>query len=130
MSPKSVAWIVGAIVVAALSGWMIGASGTSAREQEKIAAEQRADTTQARALLLEGRVSLFLSNFGDASQKFEAAIVVLERIQTQLRETAQAERAGRLQIAIAHVRDAQRLAASFDPSAHTAADEALRTINP
>jgi hypothetical protein len=130
MSPKSIAWIVGAVVVAALGGWMIGASGTSAREQEKVAAEQRADTTQARALLLEGRVSLFLSNFGDASQKFEAAIVVLERIQTQLRETAQAERAGRLQIAIAHVRDAQRLAASFDASAHAAADEALKTINP
>ncbi len=130
MTMKHIAWIAGAVVVAALGGWMIGASGTSAREQEKIAAEQRADTTQARALLLEGRVSLFLSNFGDASQKFEAAIVVLERIQTQLRETAQAERAGRLQIAIAHVREAQRLAASFDPSAHASADEALKAITP
>jgi len=130
MSMKHLAWFAGAIIVVGLGGWMIGASGTSAREQEKIAAEQRADTTQARALLLEGRVSLFLSNFGDASQKFEAAIVVLERIQTQLRETAQAERAGRLQIAIAHVRDAQRLAASFDASAHTAADEAFKAINP
>jgi hypothetical protein len=130
MSMKHLAWIAGAIIVVGLGGWMIGASGTSAREQEKIAAEQRADTTQARALILDGRVSLFLSNFGDASQKFEAAIVVLERIQTQLRETAQAERAGRLQIAIAHVRDAQRLAASFDASAHGAADEALKAINP
>jgi hypothetical protein len=130
MSMKHLAWFAGAIIVVGLGGWMIGASGTSAREQEKIAAEQRADTTQVRALLLEGRVSLFLSNFGDASQKFEAAIVVLERIQTQLRETAQAERAGRLQVAIAHVRDAQRLAASFDASAHASADEALKAITP
>jgi len=130
MSMKHIAWIAGAIIVVGLGGWMIGASGTSAREQDKRAAEQRADTTEARALILEGRVSLFLSNFGDASQKFEAAIVVLERIQTQLRETAQAERAGRLQIAIAHVRDAQRLAASFDASAHAAADEALKAITP
>lgn len=130
MTSKHMAWIAGAVVVAALSGWIIGASGTSSREQEKRAAEQRADTTEARALLLEGRVALFLSNFGDASQKFEAAIVVLERMQSQLRETAQAERAGRLQIAIAHVREAQRLAASFDAGAHTAADEALKAINP
>jgi hypothetical protein len=128
MSMKHVAWIAGAIIVVGLGGWMIGASGTSAREQDRRAAVQRADTIEARALILEGRVSLFLSNFGDASQKFEAAIVVLERIQTQLRETAQAERAGRLQIAIAHVRDAQRLAASFDAAAHAAADEALRAI--
>lgn len=130
MSPKYIAWIVGAVVVAGLGGWMIGASGRSAELQQKRAAEQRADLIEARSLIAEGRVSLFLSNFGDASQKFEAAIIVLERIQVQLRETAQAERAGRLEIAVAHVRDAQRLAASFDASAHTAAEEALKAITP
>jgi hypothetical protein len=93
-----------------------------------VAAEQRADTIEVRALILEGRVNLYQSNFGAASQNFEGALAVVARIQTQLRETAQAERAGRLQIAIAHLRDAQRLAASFDAAAHTAADEAMQAI--
>ena len=130
MPAKHIAWIAGAVAVAGLSGWMIGASGRSAEKQLTHAAEQRADLSEVRALIVEGRVSLFLSNFGDASTKFEAAITVLERMQMQLRENAQAERAGRLEIAIAHMRDAQRLAASFDASAHTAADEALKTITP
>lgn len=130
MSVKTIAIIAAVVGLAGLTGWMIGASGRSAEVQSKLAAEQRADMTEVRALLVEGRVSLFLSNFGDASQKFEAAITGLERIQLQLREAAQAERAGRLEIAIAHARDAQRLAASFDASAHAAAEEALKTITP
>lgn len=130
MPVKTIAIIAAAVLVAGLTGWMIGASGRSAEKQLTRAAEQRADLSEVRALIVEGRVSLFLSNFGDASKKFEAAITVLERMQMQLRENAQAERAGRLEIAIAHVRDAQRLAASFDASAHNAADEALKTITP
>ena len=130
MSSKHIAWIVGAVIVAGVGGWMIGASGRSAELQLTRTAEQRADLAEVRALIVEGRVSLFLSNFGDASKKFEAAITGLERMQIQLRENAQAERAGRLEIAIAHARDAQRLAASFDASAHTAADEALKAIVP
>ena len=128
MNMKLGSWIALAVVVAALIGWMVGATGRSAREEARVVAEQRADMTHARALILEGRVSLYQSNFGDASLKFEAARAALEGIQTQLRETGQAERAGALQIAIAHVRDAQRLAASFDASAHTPADEALKAI--
>lgn len=130
MPVKTIAIIVAAVLVSGLTGWMIGASGRSAERQRTRAAEQRADITEARALIVEGRVALYLTNFGDASKKFEAAIVLLGRVQTQLREDQQAERAGRLEIAIAHTREAQRLAASFDAGAHTAADEALKTITP
>lgn len=128
MNFRQLAWIALTVVVAGLAGWMIGASGASAREQARVAAVQSADMMEARAMVLAGRVSLYQSNFGDASQKFEAARAVVERVQTQLRETAQAERAGRLQIVIAHLRDAQSLAASFDASAHTPADEAIKGL--
>lgn len=130
MPVKTIAIIAAAVLVSGLTGWMIGASGRSAERQLTRAAEQRADVTEARALIVEGRVALYLTNFGDASKKFEAAITLLGRVQTQLRETAQAERAGRLEIAIAHTREAQRLAASFDAGAHAAAEEALRAIHP
>lgn len=128
MTLKHVGWFGLALLLAALSGWIAGASGRSDREQARVAAVQRAELAEARALILGGRVSLFQSNFGDAGRQFEEARAAIERVQTNLRETAQAERAGRLQIAIAHVRDAQSLAAAFDAAAHAAAEEALKVI--
>lgn len=84
---------------------------------------------EARALVLEGRVSLFLVNFGDASARFTRAGEVVERLQGRLREAGQAERAGRLEIARAQLKDAQRLAVSVDQAAQNAASEALKAID-
>ncbi|MCR4376356.1 MAG: hypothetical protein NUW22_16060 [Acidobacteria bacterium] len=128
MSPKSLAWVSLVVVVAALSGWMYGASGRSALEQARRASEQRADLMEARALILDGQVQVFLVNFGVASQRYEAARAVIERMQTALREIGQAEPAGRLEIPLSHLRDAQRLASSLDGAARNAADEALRAL--
>ena len=97
-------------------------------EQARRAAVQQADRNEARALVLEGTVALFQSNFGDATKRFESARVAVERIQTALRETGQAERAGRLEVVISHLRDAQRLAVSLDANARTAADAALQAL--
>ncbi len=130
MSSKSLAWVALVVLVAALSGWVWGASGRSTIDQARRAAELRADMTEARALIVEGKLSVFQVNFGEASQRFEHARTVIERVQTQLRETGQAERAGRLEIPVAHLRDAQRLSSLLDQSAQNAADEALRTLGP
>ncbi|NQW04753.1 MAG: hypothetical protein HQ485_12085 [Acidobacteria bacterium] len=128
MSPKSIAWISLVVIVAALSGWVWGASGRSEIDRDRRAAEQRADLLEARALILDGQVQIFLVNFGEASRRFESAIGAVERVQTTLRETGQAERAGRLEIPLTHLRDAQRLAASLDPSARNSAEEALQAL--
>ncbi len=128
MSLKHIGAIALAILIAGLGGWIYGASGSSAREQARLVEEQRADLAEVRAHILEGRVSLFLTNFGDASRHFESARTVLERVQARLRESAQAERAGRLEIPIVHLREAQHLASAFDPAAHTAAGEALSAL--
>ena len=89
---------------------------------------QRADLNEARALVLEGKVAVFQLNFGDASKRFEAARVAVERMQTALRETGQAEPAGRLEVVLSHLRDAQRLAVSLDANARNAADAALQAL--
>lgn len=128
MSSRQIGVIALVVLIAGFGGWIYGASGSSAREQARLVEAQRADRAEIRSHILEGRVSLFLSNFGEASRHFEAARVGLERLQSQLRETAQAERAGRLQIPIAHLRDAQHLASAFDSAAHTAAGEALAAL--
>ncbi len=107
---------------------MYGASGRSEVEQARRAAVQQSDLHEARALVLEGNVALFLSNFGEATRRFESARGVIERIQAALRETGQAERAGRLEIVLSHLRDAQRLAVSLDANARNAADAALQAL--
>ena len=125
---KFVGWIAGAVVLAGAAGWVWGASGKSAVELERRAIEERAALTEARALVLDGRVSLFLSNFGDASRHFQAAGVILVSAQRRLRETSQAERAGQLEIVLAHLRDALRLSTALDQGAQNAADQALQTL--
>jgi hypothetical protein len=128
VSPRSIGIVALIVLAAGLAGWMFGASGRSEVEQARRAAEHRADLNEARALVLEGNIAVFQLNFGDASKRFESARAAIERIQTALRETGQAERAGRLEVALSHLRDAQRLAVSLDGNARTAADAALQAL--
>jgi hypothetical protein len=128
VTSKHIAWIALAVAVALGVGWVWGASGRSDREQARRAEEQRADLAEARAMILDGRVLLYQANFGTASRRFESAAALVEEVQRRLRESAQAERAGRLEIVLAHLRDAQSLAAAFDPGAHAAAEEAFTAI--
>lgn len=129
MTLKRVGWIALVLVVVFGAGFLTGSSGRSAADQQRRQFEERADVAEARARVLDGRVSLFLVNFGDASRRFEEARGIVERLQGRLREVGEAERAGRLEIALSHLKDAQRLAASLDAAAQNAAVEALKAID-
>ena len=129
MNLKVAGWTALALVVALAGGWTIGASGRSVLVQERRAADDRALFAEARALAFEGRVSLFLVNFGDASTRFQEAHAVVEKLQAGMRETGQAERAGRLEMVLTQLRDAQRLSAALDQSAQHSASEALKALD-
>jgi len=128
LNPRTLFITAAVVVVAMVGGWVFGASGRSEVEQARRVAVQVADLNEARALVLEGQVAVFQLNFGDASKRYEAARTAIERVQVSLRETGQAERAGRLEIALSHLSDAQRLAISLDANARLAADEALKAL--
>lgn len=128
MTPKAVGAVLLAVLVALGAGWVWGASGKSSVDQERRRLEQRTDYETARASVLDGRVSLFLNNFGDASKHFEQARIALEHLQTVLREVGQAERAGRVEIALASLKDAVRLSAQLDANAQNAATAALQAL--
>lgn len=128
MNPRTLLINAAIVGVAVLGGWVYGASGRSEVEQARRVAVQVADLNGARALVLEGQVAVYQLNFGDASKRYEAARTAIERVQVSLRETGQAERAGRLEIALSHLNDAQRLAISLDANARLAADEALKAL--
>lgn len=128
MSVRLVGILAIALLVAFGGGWIIGQSGRATAEDGRRRLEFTANVSDVRASTLDGRVSLFLVNFGDASRHFEQARGTAERLQASLREVGQAERAGRVEIVVAHLRDAQRLAASLDAGSHKAAEEALRAL--
>lgn len=129
MSFKIVGIILVALVIAATGGWLAGASGRSVIEAERNRSELRAQFADARALVLDGRVSVFLSNFGDAIQRFQNARNRIGFVQRSLRETGQVEQAGRLEIALSHLADAQHAAAMFDATrAQFAAEQALGAL--
>jgi len=129
MSIRVVVAILLAIVAAAGVGWLAGASGRSAVEVDRTRFELRAEFAEARALVQDGRVSLFLSNFGDAVARFDRARGFIGRVQSRVREMGQVEQAGRLEVALSHLSDAQRAAAAFDaPRGQAAAEEALKAL--
>ena len=129
MTLKTIGWATLALAVVFTTGWCIGASGRSEIEQARREAGERATFEEARSLIFDGRVKLFTINFGDASQRFEQAKTAVTRLQTAWRESGQADRAGRLEIVLAHLADAQRLAASTDQSAQNAAEQALAALD-
>jgi hypothetical protein len=129
MTLKVVGWSALALVVVFGAGWMVGASGRAALEQDRRDALGRAEFAEARAWALAGRVSLFQSNFGQASQAFESARTVLARTQTRLRQLGDAAHAGQLEVALVQLGEAQRLAMALDGNAQGAAEQAVRVID-
>ena len=125
---KRIGWIALGVGIAFGAGWLAGSSGRSAAEVTAGRAEVRAEFLEARALILQGRIRVFELNFGDAAQQFEAAGHVVERLQTRLRETGLAERAGLLEVALSYLREAGAQAAALDPGAQGTAGDALRTL--
>jgi len=128
MTRKGVLWAAITLLVVFGAGWYLGASGRSALAIERRALEEHAALSDAQAALLEARLSFADSNFGDARRQLEAARVALSDVQVRLRETGQPERAGNVEIVLAHIKDADRLAALLDRSADQATASALQAL--
>jgi hypothetical protein len=131
MTLKGLAIAVGAVALAFLAGWLTAASGRSALEQERTQYELRAIRAEARTAILDGRVSVLLTNFGDAVQHFQEARNAVGQLQIALRESNHSDVAGRLEIVITHLSDAQQLSGQLDRRAQdeaAAADKALTSV--
>jgi hypothetical protein len=126
--PKTVGIIVIVALAAIGGGWIWGASGRADIDRARRDAEERAEFAEARASLLDARVGLFMRNFGDAGRAFDAASGRVTRLQTRLRETGQAERAGRLQIVLTNLAEARRLTLGLDTGAQAPAEVAVAAL--
>lgn len=128
MTLKTLGIVAGCVILAFGTGWCTGASNRTSLVLDLSQTTLRADVAEVRSSILDARLSLTQSNFGDARRALQRASQFAERVQTRLGESGQADRVARLQVVSAHLTDADRLAAALDPASTDAAAEALRTL--
>ena len=119
--------VVGLVICLGL-GFAWGASGRRVAESALADTRQQLDLAEARGALLDGRVSLYNNNFGDASRRFEDAKEPLRRVRARYQETGRSDAAASVHAALVHVEEAQRLAGKLDPTANARAGDALEAI--
>src|SRR5687768_9443981 len=107
-------------------GW--GASGQRGLQTALDDARQQLDLAEARGQILDARVSLYNNNFGDASRHLEDAKVPLRRARQRYQDAGQRDAAARIDAAIQHVEEGQRLAGKLDQAANAKAGEALEAL--
>ena len=122
-----VSLIVGVLVTLG-AGFVWGASGRFSIQNALDDTKQRLDVAEARGALLEARVSLYNSNFGDAGRRFEAAKAPLRSARERYQQVGKNAAAGSLTAALEHIEEGQRLAASLDQAANNKANDALEAI--
>ncbi len=116
-----------AVVLVGL-GYAWGVSGRSAMESALTDTRQQLDISEARALVLDARVSLYNMNFGDASRRLEEAKEPLRRIRQRYVDGGRTDAVRSISAALEHVEEAQRLAGKLEQAANTKAGEALEAI--
>ena len=119
--------LVALLVVVGL-GYAWGASGRRTVQAALDDARQQLDLAEARGAILDGRVSLYNNNFGDASRRFEEAKEPLRKVKDRMQDAGESRAALSIDAALRHVSEAQVLAAKLDPAANTRAGEALEAI--
>jgi hypothetical protein len=119
---------IAGFAVAVGVGYVWGASGRFAVANALEDVRQQLDLAQARGQVLDGRVSIYNTNFGDAARSFDAALAPIERAQERYRRTGNTAGSGHLATAVAEIKEAQRLSAALDPNANARAAAALEAL--
>lgn len=119
-------FVVALVSVGLGFGW--GASGRYQLQTALDDAKQQVDLAEARGLILDGRLSLYNNNFGDASRHFEDAKLPLRRLKQRYQDDAKREAAAGIDAALGQLEEAQRLTGKLDLSANNKAAEALDAV--
>ena len=121
--------VVAAVLIAVLAGYFWGAAGRRTAEREVEGVTLRIDLLEARGALLAARVDLYNVNFGNASRHLQEALDLLRPTSTRLKELSRAADAQRLDLALARIEEAQRLAGKLDQGANARAGDAAGAID-
>ena len=117
-----------ALLVCLGAGFIWGNSGRSTVQATLDDATLQLDLAEARGDILEGRVSLYNNNFGDASRHFENAKAPLQRLRQRYTDDGKRDAVASIDTAAARVGEAQQMAGKLDPAANNKAGQALDAI--
>lgn len=126
---KAIASIAAAVALAALVSFFYGKSGASADREAVVAARLRLQLVEARAQVLDGRVSLYLVNFGDAGRHFAFAKGPLPAARATLSGQGRQDLVDTLDRVGKELDGAQDLASRLSQDANSRAAEAARLLN-
>jgi len=128
MKAKLVLGVAAGVMVALLAGWLWGAGGRSDIARALQTSELRSELLGARAAALDARVAIYSLNFGEASGHLQDARGLLGRADERLKSLGRNDEVERVQMALASIEDAQRMAGKLDQSANARAGEAAKTL--
>jgi hypothetical protein len=120
--------VVIALIVCFGLGFAYGTSGRGELQSTVDGIKQQLDLAEARGEILDGRVSLYNNNFGDASRHFESAKAPLQRVKQRYQDESKREAVASIDTAATLLDDAQKMAAKLDPAANNKAGQALEAI--
>ncbi len=122
-------YVLAAVLVALLAGFLWGRAGQSSLAAQLQDALLREDLAAGRADLLAARIDLFEVNFGRASQRLEAAKPRLRDAVNRLTTADRAASASRVKDVIARIEQAQQQVGRLDQSANTRLGEAIALLD-
>jgi hypothetical protein len=122
-------WVVVAVLVALLAGFLWGRSGKSSAESRLRDAELQATLADARAQLLAARVDIFEVNFGRAGQHLQGARHSLQEAAQRLSDAGRTDEASRVKDVGARAAQAQEQAGRLDQSANTGLSQAIALLD-
>jgi len=128
MKAKLVLGIAVGLLVALLAGWIWGASGKSDAVRALQTSELRGELLAARASVLDARVAIYNTNFGEASSHLDDARGLLDRANERLKSLGRNDEVTQVQMAQASIDEAQRMAGRLDQVANTRAGVAAKIL--
>ncbi len=122
-------WVLVAVLVALLAGFVWGRAGKSAAESRMRDAELQSVLADARAQMLAARVDIFEVNFGRAGQHLQGARHSLQEAAQRLTDAGRGDEATRVKDVAARAAQAQDQAGRLDQSANTGLAAAIALLD-
>jgi hypothetical protein len=122
-------YVVAALLVALLAGYLWGSSGRRSAEQAIDASRLRADLLEIRGSIVDARVDLYNVNFGNASRDLQEALDRLPSVADRLKSEGTTQDQQAIAEASAKAEEAHRLAGKLDAGANSRAAEAAVALD-
>ena len=121
---------IGVVLFVALgAGWVWGWWGRSDLNRALRIAELRDGLLEGRAAVLDARLDIYSVNFGEASRHFEASRSALRAAAARLNGLGRQADTKPLELALAKIDEAQRMAGQLNQDANALAADAAKAIN-